>query len=277
MIALLRETKKPMSLRQCVWKEAASFGQVTDPKLNPFWILFGYDPLMHTFYGLPPVYGISPLNGSDQVKAGATEFLEAIQSVNYHAWLPDNQAKWHGLVLFVQCLKAGGLPCSSLVAWAAIAGLDFSPLSVSDNLGEVQWAVPRLQSADQLLQVGQDGLAALWHFVREAKLVHMKVVVPSPSLDMLMLYTPVDKSAANHHLWDYVKASCQLGAKLEKLESLEGVVPFYNSKSIMKDGNFELLTSVESVSSVLLRNPEVLLAADAMRTSRMTFLAQARL
>jgi hypothetical protein len=63
MEKLLKESTKPSPLREPPFRSAVFLNLVTDPKENPWWILFGYDTDRNCWKGSPGEYGLDAIDG----------------------------------------------------------------------------------------------------------------------------------------------------------------------------------------------------------------------
>ena len=127
MEKLLQESKKPRPLREPPFRSAPFLNSVTDPKENPWWVLFGYDTDRGSWKGAPSEYSIEGLDGVLLLAGRAEDLMSRMKEIDTSDWQHSNRLRWFGLA-FVAAIQRKCLPGFTVVSWAQLSKKEFLSL-----------------------------------------------------------------------------------------------------------------------------------------------------
>ena len=241
---LLREKDKPKAMRESPFRgRAAILNSVQNPRDNPWWILFGYMPERNCWQAGD--YDLLPIAGVARITDRATDLHQKMLLINTSSWSPGNQVRWRGLTAFVDAGRRGALPGYPWIAWGQLLGKEFELFLYEDPASGIvnSYATPKMTSHQDLLQVAEDGMAAIYRFMYEAGLAVMEVSLPSQHA--LLVHVPDSLTESNLKTLNSFLQSSSLTGLLDRLRSLGGVHDVFKSSALLEAGTFETVTGLE--------------------------------
>lgn len=249
----------PKTIRRSPWRKATFMDRIVDPKVNPFWILLGYDAGRQRWKGGPSKYNLEGSAGVKDMAQKAKDLLIEIDGMRVQFSCPTNQVRWTGLRKFLEVLTGEEVPIMSCIGWAYVSDKDFFATTTEDaHTGRTQlWSIPHMTTMDEFVDVCHDGIKAIWNLLVEARLVEREIAAPCHNV--FALCTVEDKAARNKKTILAFLESSNITGMVSAGRKVEGASLFIDKE--FSNIDVRVVTG-ESAMSILAMDPRALVAYD---------------